>query len=438
MMLQKSPDEAPETQIFKICRNLLFLSDEGTVTLSHSSVRDYLTLKLSRQVKQFLHTDKESTNNENTDEDVLRIARETSLQLANSRICTECLDVFLNSENWTKKRSNPLLTYACKFWPKHAAFCHDNCFRDEILPRIKSLFHVNNYDIFRGWVFVVDDESNQLRIWTDDFDSGLFSGEPDPLYYAVIVESPDIVQFCLDQGSSPTSRGGKYGFPLQTACYLGNMDMIPMMLSKGDINNVDNVYGTPLQASIAGKQKTVAVSLISTFGADMNVRGETFGTASQMALALNDIDLLTSLEAHGAKINDEYGRGQAWTTAWKSNHTKISTFSAIDSLKLGYMLRMSPRFSTQSVDSRLNLLSICVQVRSIVLARKSFGEFMQYPFVKLPNLQRSEYDTTLLKIFYERMREDDLNCMSFIQGGSKSVSPLRIYGIYLEPQSETY
>ncbi|KAJ5740738.1 ankyrin repeat-containing protein [Penicillium malachiteum] len=273
----ESADGVSEAQISKICRNFLFLSDEGTVTLSHSSVRDYLTLKLARQVEKFLHADEESKNTENTNEDVLKTARETSLQLANSRICTECLDVILHSKNWTKKGSSPLLTYACKFWPKHAALCHDKCFRDDILPRIKILFHGNDYDIFRGWVFVFDDvESNQLRIWTNDFELGQSSEEPDPLYYAVILGMPDIVQFCLDQGSSATSKGGKYGFPLQTACYLGNINIISMMLPEADINNVDNVYGTPLQAPII----------------DANVRGETFGTASQMALALNDTDIL--------------------------------------------------------------------------------------------------------------------------------------------------
>ncbi|KAJ6036254.1 ankyrin repeat-containing protein [Penicillium herquei] len=323
----ESMDRVSEVQISKICHNFLFLSDEGTVTLSHSSARDYLTLKFSGQVKQFLHADNESINMGNADKDVLRCARETSLRLANSRICTDCLEIFLDSKNWTKEGSkgSPLLTYACKFWPKHASLCNDKYIQDEILTRIKILFHVSNYDTFRRWVSVFHHDDLELYQW---------SKEPDPLYYAVILGMPDIVQFCFDQGSSATGtcKGGEHGFPLQTACYLGNMEIFSMMLSKGDINSVDNVYGTPLQASIAGKQNDVAISLITNFGADVNLQRGPFGTAQQMALALNDLDLFASLGAHGARMNDKNGRGHAWATAWQSDYARIQKSSAIEEL----------------------------------------------------------------------------------------------------------
>ncbi|KAJ5714090.1 ankyrin repeat-containing protein [Penicillium malachiteum] len=406
--IAESTDGVSEVRISKICRNFLFLSDEGTVTLSHSSARDYLSLKLSRRIKQFLHTDQESNDVENTDENVLRIARETSLQLASSRICTECLDIILDSKNWTKEESegSPLLTYACKFWPKHAALCNDKYFQDEILAKIKSLFHMRNSDTFRRWVSVFDAvESFQL------------SKEPDPSYYAVILEMPDIVQFCLDQGSSATSRGGKHGFPLQTACYLGNMTIFSLMISGTDINSVDNVYGTPLQASIAGKQKAVSISLISNFGADVNLRGGTFGTAQQMALALNDLDLLAFFDAHGSRMEDENGRGQAWATAWESNYATIQRIRITERLR--NLLRIKSSFLPLSVDSDLQLLAICIHTRSIALASSSYQDFMlrafgDHAFRRLAEYKGQVREYTALVICSERMREEDLDCRSFI------------------------
>jgi hypothetical protein len=92
-----------------------------------------------------------------------------------------------------------------------------------------------------------------------------------------------------------------------------------MMLARGaDLNKADDVYGTPLQAAIAGREREVAMALMTDFTADVNARGGAFGNASQIALALDDRHLLKGLDAHGARHNDEDGRGKLWRKAWKS------------------------------------------------------------------------------------------------------------------------
>lgn len=388
-----------EAQISKLCRNFLFLSEDGTVALSHSSVRDYLALKLSMRLNEFFDCAKGDGNVEEKQRAILDQTRKRSLQLAHREICNECLAIILEPKSWTSRKGsegNPLLEYACSYWPRHASlFRAEEKWPEDILSQVKILF---SSDTFKKWLSVF--HHDQLTAKT-----------PDPLYYATTLGFPEIVQFLLEKGACATSGGGQHGYPLQAACYLGHLSIVTTMLARGaEINKPDGVYGTPLQAAIAGNQRQVANDLIAKSDLDVNMRGGAFGNARQMALALEDHDLLESLDEHRGKHISDRGSGELWAEAWRSILASIEDGTVpLPPTKFDFMQHNT---SPQLLDWRLRLLSICVAAQSTSQDSVAGPD----PTSPAPNTSQQRGETLFEKKFAERMRKDDLDSIGFVPG----------------------
>jgi ankyrin repeat protein len=277
----------PTAQISKLCRNFLHLSENGRIVVSHSTVRDYLSLKLANRVGEFLA---QVTTAEEAQKSILDQAHQDSTQLAHRTIARECLKLLNdfpsvpNDENGSHAEgdsSNPLLKYAAREWFKHIHACADDdgSVSDDLLDIMEKFFVPSNSDDpFYRW----------LSIFNPDHPQGRTSKNAEPLYYAVLLDFPDMIQFLLNNSASSNTGGGRMGHPLQLACYKGQQPVVTMMLSAGaDVNVVDDAIGTPLRAAIAGKHVDIVRKLLE-HKADANARGGPFGNALQIALALEE------------------------------------------------------------------------------------------------------------------------------------------------------
>jgi hypothetical protein len=93
--------------------------------------------------------------------------------------------------------------------------------------------------------------------------------------------------------------------------------MVRDILSKVDVNEADDVFGTPLHAAIAGHRKEIVDILVKEYHADVNAPSVSFGNAVQMAVALGDKELLHLLVAHGARCRSSGGQARIWASVWE-------------------------------------------------------------------------------------------------------------------------
>lgn len=400
-----SPDSnrAGTERVSKLCRNFLYLSDNGTIVLAHSSVQDYLSLKLTKQVDKFLACEENSETAEEAQRSILDQAQKSLAQLAKMRISKECLTIILdaNTKSSTEDTQNLLLVYACKDWFKHVNACmKDGKIPDSLLGQIEKLFDPSNSEIFRKWLSVYDPDQS-------DGYSRAHERPPDPLYYATLMGFPEIARSLLEKGANPSSRGGRIGYPLQLACYKGQMSVVSMMLDHGaNVNKADYVLGTPLQAAIAGGNSNVAMELMDKFQAGVDARGGPFGNALQTALALDNQPLLRALVAHGARYNDKTGRGRIWAEVWKTNPAFDREFTAeiMKGIKAVSELKSAAQGLPKDLNLRVKLLSICVYCPQWGLT--SIDRYLK-PC-------RPKVRAQLTRKIWERIHEDDFDSVGFV------------------------
>jgi ankyrin repeat protein len=316
-----SKSEKP--QVMKLCRNFVHASEDGTIVPSHSSVRTYLSLRLTTQVDNFLacsskrdeegETAEEKKTIEEAQRSILEQAQKDLAQIAQLRLGKECLTRILSAgtESIARESEDILLAYACKNWFKRvSATTEDDKIPGDLLGLMERLFDSSKPDAFLKW----------LSIYDPDQPTGLSTSvrkPPDFLYYATLMGFPNLVQLLLEKGANVNlAEGGHFGRPLQLACYKGQMSLIRLLLAhKANIDEADDVLGTPLQAAIAGSQHNVAVTLMDEFKADVKARGKVFGNALQIALAVGDRALVGSI-APGAQ-DDMTARIGIWIEVWE-------------------------------------------------------------------------------------------------------------------------
>ncbi|KAK1761777.1 hypothetical protein QBC33DRAFT_614675 [Phialemonium atrogriseum] len=333
LALQKGEtNEASAAKTDKICQNFIHLSEDGEIAASHSSVWDYISLKVTDQVDKFVNF-AESENNP----DAIR------------EIILDCLKIIIDSDGsssgdepedqLSEKSPNPLLHYACHHWPNHLGPCiRSGRDSSNLLKQAVALFDPTNVNALRRWIEVYD----------PDWDSQNMSKlkPPDPLYYAVWTEGDDIVRFVLDNSESSSWTGGPLGKALQLACYLGKTSTVREILRKVSVNEADD-------------QREVVDLLINEYEANVNASSAAFGNAVQIALALRDQGLLESLVNHGAQYNPTDCRGMIWANVWRQ--IRESGWSEPNKLLRKWVKDITtiPQLPT-ALDSRLQILHTCI------------------------------------------------------------------------------
>lgn len=131
---------------------------------------------------------------------------------------------------------------------------------------------------------------------------------------AIVGDRPDIVRFLLDHGAN-FNAGANAGrqSPLHMAAFMGETDVILLLLDKGaPINSLNSQGATPLGlAALQGK--AAAVALLAQRGADLNAKNSDGFTPLMLAARFGKTDAVTALVFAGADktIRDQNGRSAA-------------------------------------------------------------------------------------------------------------------------------
>lgn len=137
---------------------------------------------------------------------------------------------------------------------------------------------------------------------------------------------------CDAQMCSPELDGWTYGTALQTAAYMGHMDIVDLLLTSGaDANAQAGIYGTALQATAYAGHIEIVNTLLDA-GADFNLEGGVYGNSVQASVSMKyskdgdpevlplKADILRVLIDKGADVNQKggkYGCALAAARAWR-------------------------------------------------------------------------------------------------------------------------
>lgn len=113
----------------------------------------------------------------------------------------------------------------------------------------------------------------------------------------------DRVRFLLDRGAHVNIGGGKYAFPLQSACAKEHNSKLTRLLIDTcpdiDVNATGGLFGSALQAAAHSRQED-SVRLLLDKSADINARGGRYGSALNAAVFRGFWEIVEVLLERGA------------------------------------------------------------------------------------------------------------------------------------------
>ncbi|KLU83344.1 hypothetical protein MAPG_02406 [Magnaporthiopsis poae ATCC 64411] len=345
---------APAAKTLRACQNFFKVSESGAITVSHSSVWAYVCLKLAGQVEQFIRPDATSSPKQN--EDLLSKSGLAARRIAEERLARECFGMLpwsnrtLGTEEQdptrpvSKGQTAIFLDYACMHGFDHLfSLGDDNGSLVGLKDLAFSLFDPENTDALRRWVDIYDRE-DLAAVSQDRASTVGRSKRPDPLYYAIRVamatqigDAPafqpfDLVRSVLNRTDPVSWTGGPAGKPAQLACYLyrpkrddlGDESLLKEILNSVDINDADEMLGTPLHAAISRRHLPVRKMLLAGYRCDVNVPSKLFGNVVHMALARGAPAFIESLVAdHGADFSPSRAQVGLWVRVWEKMRPKL-------------------------------------------------------------------------------------------------------------------
>ncbi|KAG6904272.1 hypothetical protein DXG01_011272, partial [Tephrocybe rancida] len=201
----------------------LVTESEGTIKLSHFSVKEYL---LSTRVENNFSMSEKTTHSKISEISVAYI-----LQFDSFEPLTEA-----------RLSSSPLAQYAAEHWIDHAKSGGMDC---ALLKLILQLF-VSETAAFTNWIRI----NNIDKPW-DPMDLSMNKAEIcSPLYYASLAGLQEVSKHLLENKADVNAQGGKYRNALQAASSEGHEAIVKLLLEKGaDVNAQGGQYGNALQAA---------------------------------------------------------------------------------------------------------------------------------------------------------------------------------------------
>ncbi|KAF7365665.1 HET-domain-containing protein [Mycena venus] len=314
-----------------------FYHGDCTVTLVHSSVRDYLLLEQEKHPSSCLSCP-------------IHVTGEAAHQLmAQSCVCY-LLHFANNPLNEETFPNYPLAMYAAKNWSYHLLHCRDRTglshLTMDLLESGSNQYAALNH---LSWRKKQDGRILTTPNWSRSIDA--------PLYLCAGCGYIEGVKLLLDRGADVNAKGVRHGamwqaiaqiqsinedavFPLfqinskfprpndpigtgtalQAASATGQLEIVRLLLQNGADINMDGEDGAALQ--VASKEGHVAiVRLLLENRADINAKGEN-GTALQLASQGGHISIVQLLLKKGADINAD-GHLTALQAASEAGHLEI-------------------------------------------------------------------------------------------------------------------
>lgn len=301
-----------QTYLPRSCRSFVFESERNEIEISHSSVREYLVLKLSDRLEAYKNC------SEYDREQLLKDAHHDSQFRCNVRISVDCLSC-LSSTDKSKMTSEssprpPLFQYAAENWVNHIKKTTSaGSIPDVILQPLLNLFHRDQCEAFRNWLFISNPEYQHLESPQKKAELTI---NPEPLYYAILLGlSPLVEAIFVQQVSDVNSSGGLYGSCLQLAAFLGDGKLVEDLISRdAKVDAPGGIFGSVLQAAAAGGHSEIVASLLSNPLVQPHASGGLLGNALQAALARGADEIVPLLVASGISFNPN--RGRLWKAAY--------------------------------------------------------------------------------------------------------------------------
>ncbi|KAF8960319.1 hypothetical protein BDZ97DRAFT_1922228 [Flammula alnicola] len=323
----------------------LVTESQGTIKLSHFSVKEYL---LSAHVKRDFRISKEDAHST-----IAQISVAYLLQFDSFEPLTDAM-----------LYSSPLAQYAAKYWISHVAS------GDVGTPGISLIVNLFNPETapFINWVRIWDLDQQQIRSRLSRHQSEIAP----PLYYAsraglqrfygnalqaasgqgheAIVKlllkkganvnvqgghyhnalqaassegHEAVVKVLLQKGAEVNAQGGRYHNALQAASSEGHESIMKLLLQKGAEVDAQGPFGNALKvASLEGRE--ALVKLLLEKGADVNAQGGFYGNALQAASFRGHEAIVKLLLEKGAEVNAQGGEyGNALQAASRQSHEVI-------------------------------------------------------------------------------------------------------------------
>ena len=216
-------------------------------------------------------------------------------------------------------KTEPFLSYAASYCNFHlqmtAATSADE---SHITPLLLDLFGSPMRPSFLNWMRVGNPLKPQNNFDLRESDC------PSPLYAAIRLRLPRVVDHLISNGSFINSHGGKYLTALHLALAQMDYNLALKLVEKGADPNQSNDKGSsPLYLAVqAGANELMQKLLMS--GAKINNQEGEYGTALQMACYLGDLNIVQALLAYNPDMNAECGLfGTALQAASALGHARI-------------------------------------------------------------------------------------------------------------------
>ncbi|KAL1623126.1 hypothetical protein SLS54_004612 [Diplodia seriata] len=216
-------DNAVSLKTQASCSNLIEVRPSGTVTLVHSTVREYLTSGLDNAIQPYFTEEAGSA-------EIAKVCLELLLQIPEIEGDQDLDQVRL---------CFPLAIYAAKYWMHHAAATNE--LDNEVIDLSMRL-------LLRPIAF-----KNVSKLYISDTPGGPSSWIrnwyklPSPLYYASWGGLSQAVRLLLHHGEGIDSHNGWCGTALHVACAMGHQNVVEILLANHADPNTKNTTGlTPL------------------------------------------------------------------------------------------------------------------------------------------------------------------------------------------------
>ena len=315
-----------ETEILKMCRNLVILDGEMHVfRFSHMSVREYLET-VGELASAYAHA---------------AVAETCLFYLCSSDVHTQG-----NQISAITQHGKSLQHYVNLYWAMHCQLCSEESRCEGSLREFLLLFLSTNphsTPAFSKWM----KSSRGARMFLnscDPLDDKLEAGinaQQSPffvvcafgfsevlsdqafhsanldfqarnsrnetgLYIASKNGNHKVVKLILDKDLDINGHGGPYGTALQAAAYGGHMAVIRLLLEKGaNINGGENdPLGSALLVAVHRDHEEV-VQLLINYGADINAQTGKHGTALDVAAVEEKENLVSLLLLNGASVSTQ-------------------------------------------------------------------------------------------------------------------------------------
>ncbi|KAF2969814.1 hypothetical protein GQX73_g3780 [Xylaria multiplex] len=302
------------------------------VTLSHYSVKEYLTSKSLQHgaLSSFY----------------------TSVALCNSYIAQCCLTYILNFNGGTFARApnldkNPLLEYACLYWMTH----RKNARTDDEDPLLRSLVRSLIERISQ-----IDAPETHTK-WLNYFNIGLHKTReppkpvglhPETLYWATSLGHIPLVKALIDWGADVNKAGGYYGSVLGAAAFHGHVEIVDFLLQRGaNLSLYAPEVGSVLHIAVLGGNYRVVECLIER-GADIDARDKFDRTPLEAAIIIQHHAIVDLLISRGASVRTPPfdGRGPLYYAARTGDLSLVNRLldSGADVNHVGRFIQETPLY----------------------------------------------------------------------------------------------